>query len=76
MIVRANMTIVPQAIGENRSAFVVTVGQIKNDIATCEKMGADEAFLEPAFCAGRESVSRWLELLEEFQPAQSAAMRI
>jgi probable F420-dependent oxidoreductase len=72
MIVRANMTITPRPIESNRFVFVGSVEQIKEDLAACEKIGADETFLEPAFSAGRESVSGWLHLLDEFQPAKAA----
>jgi probable F420-dependent oxidoreductase len=68
MIVRANMAITPQPIESNRFVFVGSVQQIKEDLAACEKIGADEVFLEPAFSAGRESISGWLKLLEEFKP--------
>ena len=54
MIVRANM--------------VVTEKPVEKDIAACEKIGAEEVFLELGFTPGGQSLSNWERLLEEFRP--------
>lgn len=75
MIVRANLAITPKPMGQDRFVFVGSVEQIKEDLAACEKIGADEVFLEPAFAAGRASISAWLHLLDEFKPSKTASAR-
>jgi probable F420-dependent oxidoreductase len=71
MIVRANLEISEKPLGDDRTIFSGTLEQIKGDLAACERIGAHEVFLEPAFTEGGQTLSRWLELLEEFKPAKS-----
>jgi hypothetical protein len=42
-------------------------------IATCEKIKAEEVFLELGLTPGVQSLNKWQRLLEEFQPAKAAA---
>lgn len=72
MIVRANLAITPQPIEKDRFIFVGSLEQIKEDIRACEKIGADEVFLEPVFSPGSQKLEGWLELLETFRPAKAA----
>jgi len=55
--------------GHGPAIFVGSVEQIREDIAACEKIGADEVFLELGFTHGGQTLSNWERLLEEFKPA-------
>jgi alkanesulfonate monooxygenase SsuD/methylene tetrahydromethanopterin reductase-like flavin-dependent oxidoreductase (luciferase family) len=69
MIVRANLFITERPIEKDRFIFVGSVEQIREDIAACEKIGAEEVFLEIGFTPGGQSLSHWEKLLDEFRPA-------
>ena len=69
MIVRANLFITESPLGTDRFVFTGSVDQIREDIAACEKIGAEEVFLEIGFTPGGQSLSNWEKLLEEFRPA-------
>ena len=69
MIVRANLFITDKPMEKDRFIFVGSIDQIHEDIAACEKIGAEEVFLEVAFTPGGQSLSNWERLLEEFKPA-------
>lgn len=68
MVVRANLEITEKPLGQDRMIFSGNLGQIKEDVAACEKAGGSEVFFDPAFSAGGQSLDRWLELLEELRP--------
>ena len=50
-----------------------SIDQIREDIAACEKIGAEEVILGVNFTLGGQSLINWRELLEEFPPARAAA---
>ena len=68
MIVRGNLVERPKPVENDRAIFVGSVEQIREDIAACEKIGADEVFLELGFTHGGQTLSNWERLLEEFRP--------
>jgi probable F420-dependent oxidoreductase len=68
MIVRANMVVTDMPMGKDRFIFVGSPDQIREDIAACEKIGAEEVFLELGFTPGGQELSNWERLLEEFRP--------
>ena len=45
--------------------------QIREDIAACEKIGAEEVILEVGFTLGGQPLTNLQKLLEEFPPAGS-----
>lgn len=69
MIVRGNLYLTDKSKGEDRPIFVGSPDQIREDIAACEKVGADEVFLEFCFTPGGQDLSNWLRWMEEFRPA-------
>jgi hypothetical protein len=73
MIVRANLFITEKPVEKDRAVFVGSLEQIREDIAACEKIGAEEVFLEIGFTPGGQSLSNWQRLLEEFRPSSAAA---
>lgn len=68
MIVRANLFITEKPLGTDRPVFIGSLAQIHEDIAACEKIGAEEVFLEVGFTPGGQLLSYWQKLLKEFQP--------
>lgn len=68
MIVRGNLVETPKPVEKDRAIFVGSLDQVREDIAACEKIGADEAFLELGFTHGGQTLSNWERLLEEFRP--------
>jgi probable F420-dependent oxidoreductase len=73
MIVRANLYITEKPVEKDRFVFVGSIDQIREDIAACKSIGAEETFLEVGFTPGGQSLSTWERLLEEFRPARTAA---
>ena len=67
MIVRANLELSEKPLGKDRMIFTGTMEQIKEDVAACERIGAQEVFFDPAFGPGGQTVERWLELMEELR---------
>jgi probable F420-dependent oxidoreductase len=68
LIVRANLVITEKPIAKDRFVFVGSRDQIREDIAACETIGADELFLEVGFTQGGQDLSNWLKWLDEFRP--------
>jgi len=68
MIVRGNLVETPKAVETDRAIFVGSLEQIRGDIAACEKIGAEEVFLELGFTPGGQTLGNWERLLEEFRP--------
>ena len=69
MIVRGNLVLTDKPVEKDRPIFVGTPDQIREDIAACEQIGADEVFLELGFTHGGQQLSNWEQWLEEFKPA-------
>jgi probable F420-dependent oxidoreductase len=72
MIVRANLVITEKPVAKDRFIFVGSPDQIHTDIHACEKIGAEEVFLELGFIRGGQSLENWHRWLEEFRPAKAA----
>jgi len=68
MIVRGNLVLREKPVEKDRAIFMGTPDQIREDIAACEEIGAEEVFLELAFTHGGQQLSNWERLLEEFRP--------
>jgi len=68
MIVRANLYITDKPVEKNRFVFGGSIEQIREDLAACERLGAQETFLELGFTPGSQSLDNWERLLEEFRP--------
>ena len=71
LIVRANLYIADKPLTQDRPIFVGSIAQIREDLAACEQIGAEETFLEIGFLHGANSLSNWESLLEEFRPSAS-----
>lgn len=67
LVVRANLEISDKALGKERMIFNGSVAQIKEDIAECRRIGAQELFFDPTFAVGGQSLDRWLGLMEQLR---------
>ena len=70
MIVRGNLVLRDKRVEKDRPIFIGTPDQIRQDIAACEKIGADEVFLEFGFTHGGQELSNWEWWMEEFKPGR------
>ena len=70
MIVRGNLVLRDKRVEKDRPIFIGTPDQIRQDIAACEKIGADEVFLELGFTHGGQELSNWEWWMEEFKPGR------
>ena len=70
MIVRGNLVLRDKPVEKVRPIFMGTPDQIRQDIAACEKIGADEVFLELGFTHGGQELSNWEWWMEEFKPGR------
>ena len=68
MIVRANLYLTDTPIEKDRGLFAGSMEQVREDLAACEKIGADEVFYELGFTRGGQQLSTWERLLEELKP--------
>ena len=69
MIVRGNLVETPKPVEKDRAIFVGSLDQVREDIVACEKIGAEEVFLELGFTSGGQTLDNWFKMLEEFKPA-------
>jgi len=65
MIVRANVEISAQPLGDKRFPFSGTMEQIKEDIVATRQIGAHELFFDPTFSPGAQDLKKWLSLMED-----------
>jgi probable F420-dependent oxidoreductase len=70
MIVRANLYLTDRPIAKDRGLFGGSKEQVREDLAACEQIGADEVFYELGFTRGGQQLSTWEHLLEEFKPGR------
>jgi probable F420-dependent oxidoreductase len=63
LIVRANYQPTDKPIDGNRMIFSGSPDQIKEDIAGCRRIGADELFFDPTFHA--TTLDSWLSVMEQ-----------
>ena len=68
MIVRANLYLTDKPIEKDCGLFAGSREQVREDLAACEKTGADEVFYELGFTRGGQQLSNWERLLEELRP--------
>lgn len=67
IVVRANLTITPEPISENRWIFSGSFGQIGDDIRACREIGAAEVHFDPVFSPEGASVDGYLEVAEKMR---------
>lgn len=67
VVVRANLSITQQPLGEKRWIFSGTLEEIKADIAAVKTLGVNEIFFDATFSPGVHSESDVLRILEEIR---------
>ena len=67
LVVRANLEITEKPLGKERFIFSGTLDQIKEDVAGCRRIGAQELHFDPTFSPGAQSLDRWLALMEQMR---------
>jgi probable F420-dependent oxidoreductase len=66
MLVRANLEIEDKPlVSKQRMIFSGALDQIKEDVAACKRMGADELFFDPTFYSGAQTLEGWLAVMEQ-----------
>lgn len=65
LVVRANLEITDKPLPKERWIFSGNMDQIKEDLAGCRSIGADEVHFDPTFSPGAQSLERWLTLMEQ-----------
>ena len=71
LVVRANLLVTDEALGEDRWIFTGSSEQIKADIAATREMGAAELFFDPTFSPDGVSVEGFLSRMEQIRELAS-----
>lgn len=67
MLVRANLHVTQQSLGEQRFIFSGSQEQIKLDIQGTQNIGADELFFDPSFSPDGTSLEGFLKTMERMK---------
>jgi hypothetical protein len=67
LIVRANVEIRQAPRPKGGMPFTGTMGQIREDVEGCKRIGAHDIFFDPTFSPGAQQIDRWLTLMEQFR---------
>jgi hypothetical protein len=65
MLVRANLEIKDKPLGTQRMIFSGSLDQIKEDVAACKRVGADELFFDSTFYESAQTLEGWLAVMEQ-----------
>ncbi len=67
MVVRANVDVTNEPLGDQRGIFSGSLDQIKSDIQTTKNLGADEMHFDPTFSPDGTSLEGFLKSLEQLK---------
>lgn len=67
LVVRANLVLTDQALGDDRYIFAGSLDQVKSDIQATENLGADEIFFDPTFSSAGASAEGFLKNMEQIK---------
>jgi probable F420-dependent oxidoreductase len=73
LIVRANFTITPEPMGDDRWIFSGSEDQIRQDIQAVRDLGADEIEFDPTTGPQGDTLENWLEGMERIRELAGAA---
>jgi len=65
LVVRANLEITDKPLPKERWIFSGNMDQIKEDLAGCRSIGAQQVHFDPTFSSGAQSLEHWLALMEQ-----------
>jgi probable F420-dependent oxidoreductase len=71
LIVRGNLEISKEPLGEGRFIFSGSADEIKADIAACRELGANEVCLDPGFSEAGKTVEGFLSTMEQVRELAS-----
>ena len=66
LVVRANVHVTPQTLGDQRQPFYGSLDEVISDIQATRDIGADELFIDPG-ASGVASVEEYLEVMEQMK---------
>lgn len=64
LVVRANANFTEKPLGKDRSIFIGSTGEVKSDLETMEKLGAEEVFFDLAFSKDGETIDGHLRIMQ------------
>lgn len=64
VVLRANLSITPQSLGQGRSVFSGAWEEIRQDIDSARALGVHELIVDPTFSAGVRSGAEFLAIME------------
>ena len=67
VVVRTNLSVTSEPLGEQRWKFSGSADEIKSDIQAIEEFGADELFFDPTFSPDGTSLERFLKTMEQMK---------
>ena len=67
MVVRANVDVTNEPLGDQRGIFTGSLDQIKLDIQATKDLGADELHFDPTFSSDGTSLEGFLKSLEQMK---------
>lgn len=67
LIVRGNVLVAEEPLGNDRWIFAGTMDQIKQDVEACRQIGAAELFFDPVFSPDGNSLERFLKRMEQLR---------
>ncbi len=73
LVVRANIHVTDEALGEDRWIFTGSSEQIKSDIAAAREVGVAELHFDPSFSPDGTSVDGFLSRMEQMKELASAS---
>lgn len=74
MVVRANVHLSDEPIGDDRFIFTGTVEQIVEDVVASQGIGATEVLFDVQFSPGGDSIDGYLDAMERLYSASKAAL--
>ena len=72
MIVRANITVTDEPIGDDRFIFYGSLDEIKSDVEAVREMGAAEILFDPSFSPDGTTVEGFLSRMEQMRELAGA----
>jgi len=74
MVVRANLELTAQPLGNERTIFSGSLEQITDDVRGCAKIGVSEVFFDPAFSPEGQSLDYWLSLMDQLKGTMNVSL--
>ena len=73
LVVRGNINVTSQPLGDGRGIFYGSLDEIKSDIQATKDLGADELCFDPAFSTDGASLEGFLKTMEQMKQVPAEA---